>query len=89
MESAYDRTPTVRTDSGEGEGTYKAARLGEGYTSASATFFRRGNAFRQPAFCLAGNRVAVVPLKRKARFSLYVIVYSCIIFLRGYKMTHT
>ena len=74
---------------GSGEGTYKAAWLGKEYTFAIATFFSPGNAFRQPAFFLAGNRVAVVPLKKKERFSLYVIVYSCIIFLSGYKMTHT
>ena len=35
-----ERPPSVQT-LGEGEGTYAAARLGEGYTFASATFFRR------------------------------------------------
>ena len=74
---------------GSGEGTYEAARLGEEYMFASATFFRRGNAFRQPAFCLAGKSRGRRPSEKKKIFSLYVLVYSCIIFLRGYKMTHT
>ena len=69
MTSAYAQK-TVRTDSGGGEERHESARLGEGYKFASATFFRRElNSFGQPAFCLAGNRVATVPLKKKI-FSL-------------------
>ena len=57
--------PSVQTLE-EGEGRQASARRGEGYKFASATFFRRElNSFGQPAFCLAGNRVATVPPKKK------------------------
>ena len=73
---------------GSGEGTYEAARLGEEYTFASATFFRRETLLGNPR---SVRREIAWPssLWKEKRFSLYVLVYSCIIFLRGYKMTHT
>lgn len=55
---------------GSGEGTYEAARLGEEYMFASATFFRRETLLGNPRSVWRENRVAVVPLKKKTIFSL-------------------
>ena len=62
---------------GSGEGTYEAARLGEEYMFASATFFRRETLLGNPRSLWQENRVAVVPLKKKNDF-LFMYLFTVV-----------
>ena len=63
---------------GSGEGTYKAARLGEEYMFASATFFRRETLLGNPRSVWRENRVAVVPLKKKKNDFLFMYLFTVV-----------
>lgn len=63
---------------GSGEGTYEAARLGEEYTFASATFFRRETLLGNPHSLWRENRVAVVPLKKKKNDFLFMYLFTVV-----------